>query len=1030
MKKIISIIKQKLSRDNERSHGDGSNVSCSPMRQSELSPWRSRSAAGIADSGTGNLSAKPNNPKQTRYLSQCLLLILTLLLALTPQNATAQESGAMGTVQMSYFLQASNENETLRTVPVAQRRTVLVAQRQTVPLAQRQLNNISFTDLNNHWAKQAINEIAALSVMRGRNNNTFDPNATLTRQEVLTTLVRLIGQEEEAQQFGETGAPATVRGIRVFSTTDNWAEGFIQMAIQNGIVTNDEVDEILNLTDAQTEEIDNIIENAIERYQDEEFTGNELTQIEQQIREKIELDTAWNKPVTREQTAIWISRVLDLEPIYAENIVKLYNFDDWKQLKIENVPIIEAILQENIMNGISETRFDPKGNLTRAQLAQLIYNINDKLLEERQLTKHTGTVLSVSLEDEFKKNDTEELSPRVFALRDQAGQIITITTNKNSDFIVQKNEELGLSNLLKEGDQIKYYTNQNNEIIYARVIPIVKTQVEGFIEIVDIENNQIKIIDFSENKLAFELNQFTTATINKLPATLKDLPFGIEVLLKLENGIVAEIKAIDEIDPERHGYIPPRSRVKVGTVLFIDSKSIEITTNPSIEKYRITPKTTVTRNEKIANLFEIKIGDRVKLEFNDIYSADIANIRVADDEKHIQAIYSATLETVLERSNEIILKDVEIYENGTWINHAEHKVKLRITDQIYNNNGKIELKDLNKSIGTELIMAVQNGFGIRTAEKTLVQQGSKQLFDSKIQDIHFGTNKIVASNTSFGFHPGTIVIKNNRLVDTLNLSEDQTVSITANWQNGNRSLALVSIKPEGMLDDRIDGTRLVIYKGKINGIFDYRVEISRFGFQRDYLKIEDNQWVELIRTRDFDLTEDTIIFDSEIEGKIATKHFTGARFINPNEIEDTTLRNRVKNKHYLKRFAYFVVKESTLEDGEIIKEAIGINLAPNLGFFGNNITKEYALLGQVQSIDIENKEVTLKEARIWNNLSNRWDMTTEEKSVKINRAIIFINDEPITHNQLYRINENATVQIIVRKDVSDREEGYIVIISQ
>ncbi|MCD5414258.1 MAG: S-layer homology domain-containing protein [Clostridiales bacterium] len=948
------------------------------------------------------------------------VLALILALNLTSLEATAQE----------------NQNELLG-----------------IPNAQYLLNNISFTDIQNHWAKQSIREIAALSIMRGKNNNTFDPNGTLTRQEVLTTLVRLIGQEKEAQQFGEAQAPNTIRDIRIFSTIDNWAKGFVQMAIQNGIITNEEVDEILNLTDTQTEEIDNIIEQTMGQTMgtavagplqenqigpedpspwSDQLSPDELNQIEQQIREKIELDTAWNKPVTREQTAIWISRVLELQPIYGENIVKLYNFDDWKQVETQNVPIIEAILQDNIMNGISETKFNPKGNLTRAQLAQMIYNINDRLLEQRQLTMGMAVVTNVERRPRgrllwfLNKNLPRKTTRPVLVV----GAEWFTTTNENNNFIVQKNQELGLSNLLTEGDKIKYYINENNEIIYAKVIPITKTEIEGFIQAIDVENNRIEITDFNDNKLAFEMSNFTTATINKLPATIKDLPFGIEVVLTLENQIVSEIKAIDELDPERHGYIPPRSRVKVGSVLFIDANSIELEINKNREIYRITPNTSVTRNEKTANLFEIKIGDRVKLEFNDIYSADIANIRVADSEKHIQAVYSGTLERVLARSNEIILKDVEIYENGTWINHAEQKVKLRITDQIYNNHAKIELQELNQSIGEELLIAVHNGFGIKTGEKTLVQQGSKQLFDSKIQNIHFGTNKIVASNISFDFHPGTIVIKNNRLVDTLNLGEEQTVSITANWQKGSRNLALVSIKPEGMLDERIDGTQLVIYKGKINDIQDYKVEIDRFAFMKDYLKIKDNQWEEVVLAKDFDLTENTIIFDSELEGKIETKHFTRARFINPNEIEDATLRARVENQHYLNRFAYFVIKETTLEDGQIIKEALGINLAPNLELFSNNIDKEYSLLGQVQSIDIDNKELTLKEPRTWNNLTSRWNTTTSPKPVNINRAIIFINDKPITNNQLYKIKENATAQIIIRKDVSDREEGYIVIISQ
>jgi len=65
------------------------------------------------------------------------------------------------------------------------------------------LNNIKFNDIEGHWAKEPIQEVASLSLMNGTSYRQFNPNGTLTNAQALTTLVRAIGKESEAQILGQ-----------------------------------------------------------------------------------------------------------------------------------------------------------------------------------------------------------------------------------------------------------------------------------------------------------------------------------------------------------------------------------------------------------------------------------------------------------------------------------------------------------------------------------------------------------------------------------------------------------------------------------------------------------------------------------------------------------------------------------------------------------------------------------------------------------------------------------------------------------
>ncbi|KAB3534756.1 S-layer homology domain-containing protein [Alkaliphilus pronyensis] len=889
--------------------------------------------------------------------------------------------------------------------------------------AATQYENLLFTDIENHWGKEAILDAGAQALMRG-GNRLFNPDEDLTYMEALTVLVRAIGLEGEAQEHAETQALPNVQDFIVLSVVDEWSRGYLQLAMQNNIVTNQEVNEITNLTPQQADNIQNQVEQRLDAY-GEDITQQERAALERQINQQLELNQ-WNSPISRQEIAMWLARVLQLEPIYGDKMVKVYNFNDWQKIDTEKIAYIEAVLQEDIMSG-SENRFKPNGNLTRAQLAQIMLNVNDQLLETRGITKLEGTVTKIDDVTQQGKN----LKIITVENIDGSYNIISLQPDTGKDLIIQKNSQLQLSNGLYEWDRIQYFINDDDKVFYAKVINPEAKSIEGFIEFIDTENNRLSVIDFNDKQHLFNVNSNTPVTNNGEEVSFKDLFYGQEVVVTLFNENVSKIEGYLEEDPNLHGYIPPGSRVKVGDALFINNKEVALKTGDGVEKYKITSSTSVTREGNVANLFEIKKGDRLILSFDDIYSPEISQIRVEDDERHLTAIYRGTLEQTSERNNEIVLEDVEIFQNNRWVPHTESKIKLKAENNLYSGGNSITLKDLSKSKGKEVFAATESSYGVQRVAKLLLKDGSTQQYNNKISSIQYGLNRMVVNNNSITFNEGTIVVQNNRLIDPYNLEAQQTIHVTSdfNANNNSRNAAFINIEYDGMLDDRIDGTRLLVYRGKIDAIGEYQVTIGRLAYQLDYLQLQNNTWAEVDLPQRISMTEDTKVFDSELELEIEVPYFINSRYIDPDDIEDSNLKKRIKNRHYVGKTAYFIVKE--YKNGtQTVEELLAINLTPDHKVTTRRVNTDHGAIGEIESIDLDNNEVTLKNVRHWNALSKKWTPVTTKEPIHMEKAVILVNDQPITSQELYVIKENANVYIIKNKDVSTGDDAYVVIIEQ
>ncbi|MBO8172017.1 MAG: phosphodiester glycosidase family protein [Bacillaceae bacterium] len=190
-----------------------------------------------------------------------------------------------------------------------------------------------FQDTWGHWAESAIKELYDQEVIQGVAENRFAPDSALTRAQFVTLLDRLfdwnVEPESAEETSGEEDAPLFQDQI------PEWALPSIEKAALLGIAAG---------------------------YEDQTFRPGQ--------------------PLNRVQMAVFLSRALavkqsdEQERITSEEALELLKntYQDWQQIPGWAQVAVADLTARGLMQG-SSGRFNPDGIATRAQAAQLLYNL-------------------------------------------------------------------------------------------------------------------------------------------------------------------------------------------------------------------------------------------------------------------------------------------------------------------------------------------------------------------------------------------------------------------------------------------------------------------------------------------------------------------------------------------------------------------------------------------------------------------------------------------------------------------------------
>ncbi|USB33395.1 S-layer homology domain-containing protein [Paenibacillus sp. YPG26] len=182
-----------------------------------------------------------------------------------------------------------------------------------------------FSDVVNHWAKNAVNDMGSRMVIEGKGDGKFSPNQSITRAEFAAIMVRGLGLAPEASS-------ASFKDVK---NTD-WYSGVIQTAYTN---------------------------NLIQGFEDGNFRPNDAITREQAmtILAKAMKITALDKKLPSQDASQALAAYRDADKIAA-----------WAKKGVADS------LQAGVVTGRSAAELAPTSEITRAEVAQILQRLLQK----------------------------------------------------------------------------------------------------------------------------------------------------------------------------------------------------------------------------------------------------------------------------------------------------------------------------------------------------------------------------------------------------------------------------------------------------------------------------------------------------------------------------------------------------------------------------------------------------------------------------------------------------------------------------
>ncbi len=478
-------------------------------------------------------------------------------------------------------------------------------------------NNINFTDVpEQHWAKEAITRTGALNIIKGY-DRVYRPNEQVTNQEAIAFIMRAIGKEAEAQIEGEK---LKANNPEIGNNTLNtWSHGYMKVAQTAGLITADE-------------------------YADATQTDTTLLDV-----------GSFNKngSATRERVAEWIVKAINsLNPATLSGTrgqQAIYQFSDWRNITTERVPYVETTIANNIMKGDNAGRFNPKAYITRAELAQVMKNMDDVYFDAMKLKRTTGYIGEIV--NEINKNTGNNVINTNFYIRSISGKVDKIITNNTTDpisqvdvrdIVVLKNNIVSGVSKLGRGDKIEYITNGNNEVLYINVDKIEEKEIEGTFKAIDLVNGTISIINNNNTVGTYGIRsgmidiENQTIWIDEQAIPINKMPFSPNFKLKLKNNVVDSIHVIGEEKKYEiiRGIVKEiDTMINVITIIDKDNKEIRKQYNSDVEVEKNEYYNSQDDVGYIDQMFPVYEFDKRDSSIENIELGDVVEITLNEDDK-------------------------------------------------------------------------------------------------------------------------------------------------------------------------------------------------------------------------------------------------------------------------------------------------------------------------------------------------------------------------------------------------------------
>lgn len=408
---------------------------------------------------------------------------------------------------------------------------------------------VKFKDIEKNWARDYIEKLTLAGILKGVSDDKFAPEDSVESVQVLVMLVRALGLEEEALKYQNDETT-----IRNMAGIPAWARGYVRVALEKGLISEQELS---NLRPGQN--------------------------------------------ATRLDVAKYISRLFeDEEDLWA-------GFDVANLCDLEDLPdnlkaYIALVVKKGIMVGTPEGYWLPHNLVNRGQMAKIISLILNRLANrpEQAKTEVYGEIVRV-------RSKTGELT-----IETKHGTYTYQVTDDCTVYVDGKSADLEDVTSGQRARLVLARSGSTQEVVYIRAENPKETEIKvtGTISALTLgQDASITVLADNGRKTAFTVDEKTIIILNGWEVFLSDLRLEQKVTVKgvQEDKVTRAIEIEAKSDQkEVSGLITAVVTKKNPSLLLEDDRGRSYT-------FRITKRSTIRLNKKVAVLEELRPKDQVKV---------------------------------------------------------------------------------------------------------------------------------------------------------------------------------------------------------------------------------------------------------------------------------------------------------------------------------------------------------------------------------------------------------------------------------
>lgn len=501
------------------------------------------------------------------------------------------------------------------------------------------------------WAKDAVEEMSDSGIIKGYEDGTFRPDKAVTKEEAMVLVARICGFSESSSKEYIEIANAVCKDILDGYNTQYESE--VSYMLYRGLISTSDLPTYFSDKNAST-------------------------------------------ALKRHEAAVILSKLVDYNCTISEKSRYDLTFLDSGSIPENAKAYVEYAVKNELMNGMGENMFVPDGEVTRAQMATLLYRAMNRL----NLEYVTGMFAEYNeASSSIKIVDSNNVTQKY-------------TASKQTP-VMYNGAESELSDIAA-GDEIRITLTGNTAAFVESISADLNDTIEGiFVKTSKLTDTTVIIIKdpITEEEEQYPISDSVVVKRNNSSSTLTTLEKGDNLKITLKNGKVSVISAEN------------KSSSVSGTIESIELDpefKLNVTVQGETKAYGVYDSVSVKRNGSIGDLSSLMAGDSVTLTLE----YGVASKIVATSKQVKKS--GKVSEIVISSSPKITVKS----DSDT------HEYYVRNSVKIYKNTTEAEIYDIR--IGDSVTVTVE---GETVTEINLTSASESATI----------TGEITYQNTSYGY---------------------------------------------------------------------------------------------------------------------------------------------------------------------------------------------------------------------------------------------------------------------------------------